>query len=108
MLVMAGGVHMTHLDRAWIGDNPEHDEFVINPYNASAIPLMSEAWSTIMNHRPELRQTSANSFGQQLVSLVKMAVDRLDNIDIHPVVEMSELRRINDKQNALVYRQAKG
>lgn len=104
----AGGVHMTHLDRAWIGDNPEHDEFVINPYSASAIPLMSEAWSTIMSHRPELRQTSANGFGQQLVSLVKMAVDRLDNIDIHPVVEMSELRRINDKQNALVYRQAKG
>lgn len=104
----AGGVHMTHLDRAWIGDNPEHDEFVINPYSASAIPLMSEAWSTIMSHRPELRQTSANGFSQQLVSLVKMAVDRLDNIDIHPVVEMSELRRINDKQNALVYRQAKG
>lgn len=104
----ASGVHMTHLDRAWIGDNPEHDEFVINPYSASAIPLMSEAWSTIMSHRPELRQTSANGFGQQLVSLVKMAVDRLDNIDIHPVVEMSELRRINDKQNALVYRQAKG
>lgn len=104
----AGGVHMTHLDRAWIGDNPEHDEFVINPYSASAIPLMSEAWSTIMNHRPELRQTSANGFGQQLVSLVKMAVDRLDNIDIHPVVQMEELRRINDKQNALVYRQAKG
>lgn len=104
----ATGGRITHLDRAWIGDNPEHDEFVINPYNASAIPLMSEAWSTIMSHRPELRQTSANGFGQQLVSLVKMAVDRLDNIDIHPVVEMSELRRINDKQNALVYRQAKG
>lgn len=104
----ATGGRITHLDRAWIGDNPEHDEFVINPYNASAIPLMSEAWSTIMSHHPELRQTSANGFGQQLVSLVKMAVDRLDNIDIHPVVQMEELRRINDKQNALVYRQAKG
>lgn len=104
----ASGGHLTQLDHAWLADNPEHDEFVINPYASNAVPLLQEAWDKVAINRPELRSATTSQFNQTMLGLVASAVKKLDNIDIHPVVQMDEFRRINDKQNSVVYRTIKG
>ncbi len=99
----ASGVHMTHPDVALIGDNAEHDEYVFNPYNSNALPLMQEASQTMMNHHPEWRKPSGNSFMAEMVALAKTAIEKLDNIDIHPYTTVEEIAQPVNKYNAKNY-----
>lgn len=103
----ASGVHMTHPDLALIGDNAEHDEYVINPYNSQSVPLMRDAWRTMESVHPELRSTSAGTmFSVQVVELLKEAVNTIKNIDLQPVLPVDETRRMINKQNATDWRMA--
>lgn len=98
----ASGVHMTHKDLAWIGDNAQHDEYVINPYAASALPLMRDAMDTMTMAHPEW-QNSASTSGQstgQVVAWLKEVVKAVNNIDLQPVLPVDETRRMINKQNA--------
>ncbi len=99
----ASGVHMTHPDVALIGDNAEHDEYVFNPYNSNALPLMQEASQVMMNHHPEWRKPSGNSFMAEMVALAKTAIEKLDNIDIHPYTTVEEVAQPVNKYNAKNY-----
>lgn len=99
----ASGVHMTHPDLAFIGDNAEHDEFVINPYNSNALPLMQEASQTMMNNHPEWKMPNNNNLMAEMVALAKTAVKKLDNIDIHPYTTVEEVARPVNKYNAKNY-----
>lgn len=99
----ASGVHMTHRDYALIGDNAEHDEYVINPYNSNALPLMQDAYQTMSNNHPEWRTPANSAFNDQVIALIKTAVDKLDNIDIHPHVSVDEVARPVNKYNAKNY-----
>ena len=99
----ASGVHMTHRDYALIGDNAEQDEYVINPYNANALPLMQDAYQTMSNNHPEWRTPAANAVGQEAIKLLKLAVEKLDNIDIHPYTTVEEVARPVNKYNAKNY-----
>lgn len=99
----ASGVHMTHRDYALIGDNAEHDEYVINPYNGNALPLMQDAYQTMSNNHPEWRTPANSAFNDQVIALIKTAVDKLDNIDIHPHVSVDEVARPVNKYNAKNY-----
>lgn len=99
----ASGVHMTHRDYALIGDNAEQDEYVINPYNDNALPLMQDAYQTMMGNHPEWRTPANSSFNGQVIALIKTAVDKLDNIDIHPHVSVDEVARPVNKYNAKNY-----
>lgn len=103
----ASGVHMTHPDLALIGDNAEHDEYVINPYNSQSVPLMRDAWRTMENVHPELRSTSAGTaFNTQVLELLRETVSTIKNIDLQPVLPVDETRRMINKQNASDWRLA--
>lgn len=100
----ASGVHMTHPDLALIGDNPEHDEYVVNPYNSQSVPLMREAWQKMEVIHPELRGGSGTTvFNAQAIELLKLAVEKLDNINIHPYTTVEEVARPVNKYNAKNY-----
>ena len=99
----ASGVHMTHRDYALIGDNAEQDEYVINPYNGNALPLMQDAYQTMSNNHPEWRTPANSAFNEQVIALIKTAVDKLDNINIHPHVSVDEVARPVNKYNAKNY-----
>ena len=45
---------------AIIGDNSQHHEFVINPYDISAYPLLAKAMDTTMRAQPVSTQTTNN------------------------------------------------
>lgn len=99
----ASGVHMTHRDYALIGDNAENDEYVINPYNGNAMPLMQDAYQTMMNHHPEWRTPTSSAFNSQVIELIKTAITKLDNIDMHPRVTVEDVARPVNKYNAKNY-----
>ncbi|WP_311403735.1 tape measure protein [Limosilactobacillus vaginalis] len=103
----ASGVHMTHPDIALIGDNAEHDEYVINPYNSQAIPLMRDAWQKMEMVHPELRSTaSAGRFNGQVVALLQKTIETIKSINLQPVLPVDETRRMINKQNATDWRMA--
>lgn len=103
----ASGVHMTHPDIALIGDNAEHDEYVINPYNSQAIPLMRDAWQKMEMVHPELRSTaSAGQFNGQVVALLQKTIETIKSINLQPVLPVDETRRMINKQNATDWRMA--
>ena len=99
----ASGVHMTHRDYALIGDNAEQDEYVINPYNSNAMPLMQDAYQTMMNHHPEWRTPTSSAFNSQVIELIKTAITKLDNIDIHPQIAVADMADPINKYNAKNY-----
>lgn len=102
----ASGVHMTHPDLAWIGDNPEHDEYVINPYNANAIPLLNQAWNKVKMNRPDLASAQSSTVDPRVIQLLGTAVEKIDNIDIHPRVYVDDIRRPVNNRNAMDYSRA--
>lgn len=99
----ASGVHMTHRDYALIGDNAENDEYVINPYNGNAMPLMQDAYQTMMNHHPEWRTPTSSAFNSQVIELIKTAITKLDSIDIHPQIAVADMADPINKYNAKNY-----
>lgn len=101
----ANGAHFTSMTNALVGDNPEHDEYVINPYNASSVSLMKDAWRDMENAHPELRQdTSSANFNSQVVGLLKTVVSTIKSIDFAPEVNVDTMRKAINKQNAIDYR----
>lgn len=102
----ASGGHITALSRGWIADNPEHDEYVINPYNDNALPLLNEAYSKVAMRRPDLRTHQSDN--SQVIALLKVAVDRLSNINMNPVVRVQDVRDAINQSNAKNYAMMKG
>lgn len=96
----ASGGHITSLTRGWVGDNPERDEYVINPYNSNAIPLIEQAYQATTMNRPDLRSAAPDGANSQIVALVKAAVEKLDNINIHPQVAVRDIASSVNKHNA--------
>lgn len=96
----ANGGRLTSLDFGAVADNPEHDEFVINPYNGSSLALMNEAWSTMSSHHPEWRMPINTGFNQQVLALMQSAVEKLDSIDIHPIVDVATVAKASNQYNA--------
>lgn len=99
----ASGGHITDTQFALVGDNAEHDEYVINPYRDNAIPLLNQAWDKVRMRRPDLTDNQSTATSAELISLVKTAIDKLDNIDIHPRVYVDDMRRPINNRNAMDY-----
>lgn len=103
----ANGAHITQMTNALIGDNAEHDEYVINPYNSQAIPLIRDAWQKMEMVHPELRSTtSAGQFNGQVVALLQKTIETIKSINLQPVLPVDETRRMINKQNATDWRMA--
>lgn len=103
----ASGVHITHPDLAWIGDNPEHDEYVINPHNTQSVPLMREAWQKMEVIHPELRSNDGNAFNGQVVELLRETINTIRDINLQPVAFVDDAARATNKYNAKQIRMMK-
>lgn len=99
----ANSGHITEPQAALIGDNAEHDEYVINPYQDNSIPLLNQAWDTVRSRRPDLVQSQSPIVNTQVVELLKIAVDKLDKVNIHPVVKVDDMRGPINNADALDY-----
>lgn len=103
----ASGAHITQMTNALIGDNPEHDEYVINPYNNQSVPLMRDAWQKMEVVHPELRGgNNGTAFNGQVVELLRETISTIRNINLQPVLPVDETRRMINKQNATDWRLA--
>lgn len=103
----AFGGRVRGLQNVTVGDNPEQDEYIINPYNNNALPLMKQAWQTMEAHHPELRTTENGSqFNGQVVALLHEVVKAVNNIDMQPQLVVDEVTNAVNKRNAHNWRNA--
>lgn len=64
---------------------------------------MNEAWSTMSSHHPEWRKPISTSFNKQVLALMQSTVEKLDNIDIHPIVDVIDVTKATNQVNAHDY-----
>lgn len=97
----ATGGEVFGLTNAIIGDNPEHHEFVLNPYAVSAEPLLDRAFEATAQAQPANSSTgNGNSKLDQMIELLSKVVERLDNIDPDIILDGESIRKRNNKENA--------
>lgn len=99
----ATGGEITSQQFGWVGDNAQHHEFVINPYNSNSLPLMTKAWTVMNANHPEWRTPTGSSYNAEMIALMKAAVASINNIDIHPRVYVDDVRRPINNRNAMDY-----
>ena len=103
----AFGGRVRGLQNVTVGDNPEQDEYIINPYNNNALPLMKQAWQTMEAHHPELRSNENDGqFNGQVVALLHEVVKAVNNIDMQPQLVVDEVTNAVNKRNAHNWRNA--
>ena len=103
----AFGGRVRGLQNVTVGDNPEQDEYIINPYNNNALPLMKQAWQTMEAHHPELRSNENDGqFNGQVVTLLHEVVKAVNNIDMQPQLVVDEFTNAVNKRNAHNWRNA--
>lgn len=96
----ATGGEITSQQFGWVGDNAQHHEFVINPYNSNALPLLTKAWTVMNANHPEWRTPTDSSYNSEMIALMKAAVASINSIDIHPRVEVEDVAKPINKYNA--------
>lgn len=97
----ATGGEITSQQFGWVGDNPEHHEFVLNPYAVSAEPLLDRAFEATAQAQPANSPTgNGNSKLDQMIELLSKVVERLDNIDPDIILDGESIRKRNNKENA--------
>lgn len=99
----ATGGEITSQQFGWVGDNAQHHEFVINPYNSNSLPLLTKAWAVMNANHPEWRTPTGSSYNAEMIALMKAAVASINNIDIHPRVYVDDVRRPINNRNAMDY-----
>lgn len=99
----ATGGEITSQQFGWVGDNAQHHEFVINPYNSNSLPLLTKAWTVMNANHPEWRTPTGSSYNAEMIALMKAAVASINNIDIHPRVYVDDVRRPINNRNAMDY-----
>ncbi|MDV8945894.1 tape measure protein [Limosilactobacillus reuteri] len=98
----ATGGEITSQMFGWVGDNPEHHEFVLNPYAVSAEPLLDKAFEATAQAQPATQGTTngGNSKLDKMIDLLAKMVERLDNIDPDVILDGESIRKRNNKENA--------
>ena len=113
----ANGGHLLQPQYALVAE--DGDEYIINPNKPNAFKLATEAMHDILKRNPNMIQRpkainsqyqvaslptqQLDSGNNSLIELVKKAVDKLDNINIHPRVLVDDIRRPLNNQNAMDY-----
>lgn len=114
----ANGGHLLQPSYGWVAE--DGDEYIINPNKPNAMQLATEAMADIVSRnrnigairpsfgapqvRPAILQTSATTDSENLmVSLVKQAVEKLDNINIHPYVQVEDVAKPINAYGARVF-----
>ena len=108
MLATGGEVFGT--THAIIGDNPEHHEFVINPYAPSAGPLLAKAYEATASAQG-VATTSSSTEGSKLdkvIALLSQLADLVGDIDPQIIMDMDKLTAGVNKKNAKTLGMVKG
>lgn len=78
----ATGGEITSQQFGWVGDNPEHHEFVLNPYAVSAEPLLDRAFEATAQAQPANSPTgNGNSKLDQMIDLLGKVLAAIENQD---------------------------
>lgn len=78
----ATGGEITSQQFGWVGDNPEHHEFVLNPYAVSAEPLLDRAFEATAQAQPANSSTSnGNSKLDQMIDLLGKVLAAIESQD---------------------------
>lgn len=110
----ANGGEVFDEQTAIIGDNSQHHEFVINPYDVTAYPLLAKAMETTMRAQPiadvntNVDHRDSNETNSLLRELLKVVTDDQQNTEAGSLTNM--LSRILGalEQNRPVYLNANG
>lgn len=106
----ATGGHIMGQELAWIGDNPEHEEFVINPYAPSARPLLKQAMDRTQSVQP-VSQTdisnsdSDNQIGERIVELLELILQKDSYVNLE---DAGQRLRSNDAQSLRMVNMQRG
>lgn len=94
------GGRASGFERFMVADNPEHDEFIVNPYASTAPAVMREAMQTMDNAHPEYRNSSVNVSNAEMINLMHETIDAINGLKLQPVLPVDETRRkINNMNN---------
>ena len=97
------------LTNAIIGDNPEHHEFVLNPYAPSAEPLLDKAFEATASAQPSSQSTQGgNSKLDRMIQLLEILVANVEGLDLNVNLDGEAIRRYNNKENAKEWNLRKG
>ena len=105
----ATGGEITSQQFGWVGDNPEHHEFVINPYAPSAEPLLDKAFEATASAQPSSQSTQGgNSKLDRMIQLLEILVANVEGLDLNINLDGEAIRRYNNKENAKEWQLRKG
>lgn len=78
----ATGGEITSQQFGWVGDNPEHHEFVLNPYAVSAEPLLDRAFEATAQAQPANSSTgNGNSKLDVMIDLLGKVLVAIESQD---------------------------
>ncbi|GAB5055879.1 tape measure protein [Companilactobacillus alimentarius] len=100
----ANGGEVFEEQSAIIGDNSQHHEFVINPYDVTAYPLLAKAMDTTMRAQPVSTQATNNyeDDNADIDRKLKMVIDLLGSInnkDFAPEINIAKTSSNLNQQN---------
>lgn len=97
------------LTNAIIGDNPEHHEFVLNPYAPSAEPLLDKAFEATASAQPSDQSGQVgNSKLDRMIQLLEILVANVEGLDLNINLDGETIRKYNNKENAKDWALRKG
>ena len=96
----ATGGEVFGLTNAIIGDNPEHHEFVLNPYATSAEPLLDKAFEATAQAQPAGDAKGGNSKLDRMISLLEQLLVSVNGIDTDVYLDGEKITDNSNKRNA--------
>ena len=96
----ATGGEVFGLTNAIIGDNPEHHEFVLNPYATSAEPLLDKAFEATAQAQPAGDSNGGNSKLDRMISLLEQLLTSVNGIDTDVYLDGEKITDNSNKRNA--------
>lgn len=97
----ATGGEITSQQFGWVGDNPEHHEFVLNPYAVSAEPLLDRAFEATAQAQPANSSTgNGNSKLDQMIDLLGKVLVAIENQNTDVYLDGEKITDDTNKRNA--------
>lgn len=105
----ATGGEVFGLTNAIIGDNPEHHEFVLNPYAVSAEPLLDKAFEATAQAQPVSSSTgNGNSKLDQMIDLLGKVLVAIESQETDIYLDGEKITDNSNKRNAKNWSLRKG
>lgn len=105
----ATGGEITSQQFGWVGDNPEHHEFVLNPYAVSAEPLLDRAFEATAQAQPASSSTgNGNSKLDQMIDLLGKVLVAIESQETDVYLDGEKITDNSNKRNAKNWSLRKG